>query len=330
LPRSRFLVGADSVDFSLLDVLGFGGTGVATTLAVLGLFWRADDAFSDELRDLLTQKLQGLKVPTEAVDWPQGFARLFDRVFGARHLSLNCFLRSCIASLIAVALLIGLGAGLHGYGIDLLNRDAVVAFLFFFFAFNLGADYLSLLETRWVLSRLGQQPGALRHAAWLVFDFVLTSLIFVVVGLIFALAMNVTAALIEQTYGREAAAYAVKVSIPMIAERFFDYGLYLEATPLREVSGTAETPARFLNLGFFYYSTLLTSLWLWLFIAGWAVVRSAARFQTLLGWLQFALPIRTKPMRAIGEVAALITALVFVVLAIFGVDAGAADTAAGS
>jgi hypothetical protein len=69
-----------------------------------------------------------------------------------------------------------------------------------------------------------------------------------------------------------------------------------------------------------YLTTLFTSVWVWVFIIGWAVVQNGSRFQIILRVLQFALPIKTKPMRAIGEVAALVTALAFIALAIFGVE----------
>ena len=69
---------------------------------------------------------------------------------------------------------------------------------------------------------------------------------------------------------------------------------------------------------------------MWLFVTGWYVFRHAARFQMLLAALQWALPIKTKPMRAIGEVAALGTALAFVVLGVFEVDFGPAAEAAGA
>ena len=93
---------AGRMDFKILELLGFGGTGLATTAAVLALFWKADDAFSGELREALSKKLQGLQVDTKGVDWPQAFVRMFDRVFGKRHLTWKCFGRSCLASAMAV------------------------------------------------------------------------------------------------------------------------------------------------------------------------------------------------------------------------------------
>ncbi len=60
-------------------------------------------------------------------------------------------------------------------------------------------------------------------------------------------------------------------------------------------------------------------------MTGRDVARNAARFQKVLGALQRALPTKGKRTRAIGEVAALVTALAFVVLGIFGLDFGRAS-----
>ena len=57
-------------------------------------------------------------------------------------------------------------------------------------------------------------------------------------------------------------------------------------------------------------------------------IRNGPRFLHVLAFLQWVLSIKTKPMWAIGEVAALSTALAFVVLSIFGVDFGPAAEAA--
>jgi hypothetical protein len=37
--------------------------------------------------------------------WSDGFLKLFDALFGRNHLSVHCFLRSTVASLVAVALI---------------------------------------------------------------------------------------------------------------------------------------------------------------------------------------------------------------------------------
>ena len=86
------------MDFTVLEFLGFGGTGVAMTLGVLALFWKADDAFSEEFRAALSKKLQHFEVDFEDVHWSTAFMKMFDGIFGEKHLTWRCFIRSSIAS----------------------------------------------------------------------------------------------------------------------------------------------------------------------------------------------------------------------------------------
>ena len=71
-----------------------------------------------------------------------------------------------------------------------------------------------------------------------------------------------------------------------------------------------------------YVTTLFTSVWVWLYGIGWIIVYNGSRIQRILEILQFLLPIKIRPMRAIGEAAAIVTALFFVILGGLGVDFG--------
>jgi hypothetical protein len=75
-------------------------------LVGLGLFYgvmKFFDAVGDRLNDdtkleiavwLLGRKKFGPRVEP----WPDTFAKVFDRVFGSKHLSWKCFRRSCLIS----------------------------------------------------------------------------------------------------------------------------------------------------------------------------------------------------------------------------------------
>ena len=58
-----------------------------------------------------------------------------------------------------------------------------------------------------------------------------------------------------------------------------------------------------ITFGIFFYSTFFTSVWVWLYAGSIALIRLGAHSAPVLRVLQFALPIRTKPLRAIGTVA---------------------------
>lgn len=67
-------------------------------------------------------------------------------------------------------------------------------------------------------------------------------------------------------------------------------------------------------LGIFFFSTFLTSVWVWLFALSSGIIQLAARSGALLRTLQFVLPIKTKPLRSIGMVAFIPPMLVAIVL----------------
>lgn len=82
-------------------------TGFAFGGAFLGMAWKADDGISKKLKEDLSLWLMCIEseeVGKSLQRWPTHFAALFDNVFGEKHLSWRCFLRSCIASVLAVVL----------------------------------------------------------------------------------------------------------------------------------------------------------------------------------------------------------------------------------
>ena len=79
------------MEFGAASVLA---TGLATGGAFLGMAWKADDMVSKELREDLILWLLCIepeKVEKSIQRWPTHFAALFDRVFGKKHLSRDCF-----------------------------------------------------------------------------------------------------------------------------------------------------------------------------------------------------------------------------------------------
>lgn len=137
---------------------------------------------SPEVREAASRWLLGLN-PAEAVAaWTDAFASGFDRIFGERHLSWTCFRRSCLASLLSVAVVMLVWGALEprefrrvfdasaGFGVLLV----ALIFPVLTAGLNFLPDYLSLLETRWAIQRMraGGSP-----VAYLPLDFVATAMI---------------------------------------------------------------------------------------------------------------------------------------------------------
>ncbi len=301
------------------QLLGFGGTGFAVTLAVLALFWKADEAFSDEFREALSKKLQGMKVETESVNWPQSFARVFDHVFGERHLTWRCLFRSCLASALAVLSLLLIQYSLHPWEVVKLSADDVGGLLLAAVCFNFLPDFVSLLETRLVLRFVAdRRPTPHTILFMIIIDLVSTIAIFIILGICATLGLVAMYVFLnEESLNLSALSVDYFEMAAKFLTQIWNTGIYLEPG----VAGYA-------SIGVFLYSTLFTSAWLWLFLIGWGFVRYGTGVQRVLGALQFALPIKTKPIRAIGEVAAVTTAIAFVVLGILGFDVGPAEEAA--
>jgi hypothetical protein len=127
--------------------------------------WFGKRHLSQDAKETLTMWLWG----EYESSWPEHFCNLFDSVFGAKHLSLRCFIRSALASVFSVVLLYVLFAEVLGV-LDPESRAGgempIGKALLLGAAINIIPDYLSLFETRWLLKRfervnsiLGQLGG---------------------------------------------------------------------------------------------------------------------------------------------------------------------------
>ncbi|MEM1363408.1 MAG: tetratricopeptide repeat protein [Pseudomonadota bacterium] len=107
--------------------------------------------------------------------WTKGFTALFDGVFGKHHLSLKCFLRSAIASLIAVTLIWLLMGNAETIGIRVETQMTLGAIVLIGLAINVVAEYVSLLETRILLGRMPKNGW--HQAGVLIFDLIISAAI---------------------------------------------------------------------------------------------------------------------------------------------------------
>src|SRR5229473_3248256 len=71
---------------------------------VLKFFERVEAVLNEDTKLEIAVWLLGVKTAEKVQGWPDTFAKVFDRVFGTKHLSWKCFGRSCLASY-AIAIL---------------------------------------------------------------------------------------------------------------------------------------------------------------------------------------------------------------------------------
>jgi hypothetical protein len=147
-------------------------TFVGKTLAVGGALFYGVQKFFDVVGDKLNNDtrleiavwlLDRKKVSPAFQKWSSMFADVFDRVFGSKHLSWKTFGRSCIATLISCSL-----CSLF-FAFAYLKRLTLVPALFgatLLFSF----DYLSLLETRYILRIMSRSRSIFGVTLLLVID----------------------------------------------------------------------------------------------------------------------------------------------------------------
>ncbi|MEQ8276137.1 MAG: hypothetical protein RMA76_24225 [Deltaproteobacteria bacterium] len=125
-------------------------------------------------------------------------------------------------------------------------------------------DYLSLVQSRWVIGRITRHRGPLGWLAWLVLDAVLTMA--VAFGAIY---------------------FGAKLVLPLLGERvMIEVGCFTassftlsDAWSIFVAGLTFQTPPATLNYdaaGIYVYSTFLTSVWLWLHLAASFAAKVAA------------------------------------------------------
>lgn len=226
-----FAINFETIDAFIQSELGWA-TGIATAMS--GLTILAGSLLNQERKDEIALWIMG--APTEQ-GWSQGFVSLFDAVFGHRHLSLRCFLRSAIASIVAVTLLWTLLGSLGLFGSRLRAELSLGQVLFLALAVNVVADYLSLLETRFFLGRMRELRSAAAQAFILLLDLVISALI-------------IWFAIIAYLYSP----------------------LYKG-----DIESFAEILGIFSIFSVMFYSTFLTSVWTWAYVISTWVLRFLSR-----------------------------------------------------
>lgn len=289
-----------------------GILGLTSILAFMAyaLFRQADQDLRPHMKALATRWLLPVKGSAK-VNTPEAFLRLFEAVFGQKHLSWRCFKRSALASTIGFALILSL----HHFADPTFltnfesREEALLLFVFGGIAviqINMIGDYLSLWETRLLLRFAARVPSLLLPIILL--DTIATLIIFIFMYLI------------------------VVHSGLMISG--FEAGLTEFLENSIEFSKTAIEHGTlglidFSDIGFksdrtFFFSTILatsylTSIWLWLAVLFTPLSRlllwSKIGGLTVIGRL---FNVNQKPFTALGFIIALL--ILFVGTAIWATD----------
>lgn len=268
----------------LLELLGITGTGMAFSFAVLALFWKGDEALSDEFRQQISKRLLGITTPQQtSVNWATVIVKVFDRLF--RFDRIPSIERSIIATLIAILILFPLISEISWREFivlmqlmeDDLGFPAYIDFIPIFMI-NFFADYISLIESRFIIKLLEKQSNMISYILLLFADILLTAVIWIICFVVKFIWQWETFT-VDFIFGIVESTLTTRLWNPFIYALFF--------------------------------STFVTSFWIWIYLATLALFKLSLVSTRAISFLKWALPIQKKPIRSIGQVAFLIIFIPF-------------------
>jgi hypothetical protein len=259
------------------------GSWLGVSGGVYALFNRAGESVNKETKKKVSDWLQNLNL-VQPSNWPNTFTDLFDRVFTKKHFSLGCFFRSAIASFGAVFIMIMLFCVVNKEPlVEIFSLDLKASILIVF-GLNLFPDYVSLLETRYIIKKMGETQSVSKWFLFLVGDIIISGIIFFLVGF---LAINFIALITKLNY----------ISL----SGFINY--YLESRLSFKLKEEV-----------FFYSTYFTSIWILLYFISSIILKIVSRFGAGLKFLQKHLDIENSPFKAMGFTLMLAVSICYIVV----------------
>ena len=243
---------------------------------------------------LLGRKKFGPKVQP----WPDTFAKVFDRVFGSRHISVRCFgLSALISFAVGILLTIYAPSPYRSMPLAFQVREAFKQSAVTLLCGKVVADYFSLLSTRFTLYLMGRTPSGFVWIAILIGDALLTSYLGIV-GIAFGAFVGGPALhWLDPRYYVEMLRWQ---SVTNIAVR----------VPLHPIL-FAHAVVRQTHVFPLLLSGFVTSVWLWVYAGSGFILKAARRFDIGFEGFNRKFDIEKKPLQSIGLVAGALVAVVY-------------------
>ena len=230
----------------------------------------ADKLLRESSKRDIGRWLNGIDIPPSVSKWPRTVNDLFDRVFGRKHLSWRCFFMSVAISIGSVVVMTILFFLLdhERFTHPPVYTNAVKTFVLLIgygVIFNLIPDFLSLLETRYVLRWMSRVQSAGLVVLLMLVDLLATLAIF---WGYFYMVGGKFGHIVFQGFG------VVEV-FPWVEfnQLVFYFGVYDNVNDFESFFAASLR----LNdiFGVFLYSTFATSLWIWLYVLSGLLARLA-------------------------------------------------------
>jgi len=291
-----------------MDIIQLFSTGSVPAIVagtVLGLFELGERFASQRAKDALSKWLLTFDVQ-KAKALPEGTQELFERIFGERHFSLKCFVRSAAFSVGAMVFLSLLICLIYpNLVFDMWMNDdfwdrpewGPPRVLILWLPWSILIDYVSLFKTRLILGVLARIRRTNKTVALAILgiDYIIYKLLFSV-G--WKVVLEMSAMIFEPT-----------IIDPSFLQEFINdiinnlrHSFFI---PLDIDQGLTFI---------LFWAGFAPSLWMWLYVLALFVTRALLRSEKLVTWLRWALDVEKTPFRSIGAVAAALAFIASVVI----------------
>jgi hypothetical protein len=281
------------IPLALLDGVSF----ISLVVGVAKAFAWFDGMLNDSGRKVLGRYLNNLP-PDDRIDsWGTVFPALIDRVFGTRPFSLGFFLRSCLASIVAVTITsLVIYRFFRGYGPSIYLVESIYVILLYSFVLAIIAslipDYFSLLISRAIVRLMARKLTSLRIGAFLLLDIIVT----IFLAELGILCLSVVFPTVQGLWLHQSLTEGKYV---------FDH-LFSFRQACKMMLGFADTTFYHQYVVIYFFSAFFTSFWVWLYISSIAVIKLLHGIRYV--WLKLTpyLDVDGHPLTTIGKVAGLL------------------------
>jgi hypothetical protein len=312
-----------SLASEIVQLFGTSSVPVIVGGTVLGVFELGERLTSQRAKDALSRWLLTFDIQ-KAKALPDGTQELFERIFGERHFSLKCFVRSAAFSLGAmafIALLMFLIYPKEFFKTFLLEPTVPIEPAFsrgswvqvvLWIPWSILVDYVSLFKTRVILRLLTRsRRPAIVAVTILAIDYMVYVLIFVIGFLL--LRVGVISITSLSGFGLLT---SIQVFVPTLLTTLLRPSLIYEYWRL-----DLFPPYDISIFSIFFWAGFAPSIWMWLYVLALFVTRGLLRSEKLVNWLRlFFLDVEKAPFRSIGAVAAALAFIVSVAIILVSVE----------
>lgn len=290
-----------------MGLLAYVGSWAAMIGGVWFLFSKAEDLLVSEKKEQISMWMVSITFRDSFNLWPHTFISVFDSIFGSQHFSWFCFKRSVIASFFSITIVTLIWiAFFEQQFLEFLELTGTTPYRNLYSIVVISAiilntipDYLSLLESRYMIKIMSNKKSNTTILILLLVDLIITGIIFLFFmfsGMNFLLFLT-----INDYYNY------------IENEGFLDHFISLSSSNFKAVIRFRPTTVGTIPDSIWFISTYFTSVWVWLYILTGFIMRSGRAFDIAVKVVKEYLNLEQAPLRTIGFLSVILVTVVYLV-----------------